>query len=124
MHLWFALHVPAALKFPEVFGTRSVRALQATTPRPARSHQALLKCSVSELRCLLSLGLNLCCRSARGDPTAHELDAIATHLLLADDDIMPVKSRESLSAGVRIKATALLKCGLVQARGVGCKYSQ
>jgi hypothetical protein len=73
---------------------------------------------------LLSLGLNLCCRSTRGDPTAHELDAIAAHPLLADDDIMPTESRESRTAGVRINATALLKCGLVQALGVGCKYLQ
>jgi hypothetical protein len=42
MRPWLNLHVPAALKFPGVFGTRWVRALQATTPRPARSPQALL----------------------------------------------------------------------------------
>src|SRR5262245_15133671 len=83
-----------------------------------------VQCSVSELRCLLSLGLNLCGSSARGDPTAHELDAIATHLLLADDDIMPTESRESRTAGSRIEAAILWECGLVQAVGVGCKYLQ
>src|SRR5215831_5678288 len=35
-----------------------------------------VQCSASELRCLLSLGLNLCGSSARGDPAAHELDAM------------------------------------------------
>src|SRR5262245_61983878 len=32
MRPWFTLHVLAALKFPGVFGIRSVRALHATTP--------------------------------------------------------------------------------------------
>jgi len=70
----------------------------------------------------VSLGLNLCCSSTRGDPTAHELDAIAIQPLVADDNIMPTESRESRAAGGRIEAATLLECSLVEAIGGGCKH--